>query len=135
MLDEECGILEEAFHVVRCVEDMFQEERVYSESSLREMDKDGFYGCIRRIQFLVVQKEFVALAYLLENLCVICTTYEHLPVQKSEENCFINSSLGIRIITYNYVAFCRFSVFVQIISNKIKIYFSNCATREEIQRG
>ena len=38
------------------------------ESSLREMVKDGFYGCIRRIQFLVVEREFVALAYLLEIL-------------------------------------------------------------------
>ena len=68
--------------------------------------------------------------------CVICTTYEKLPVQKSEENC----SLGIRIITYHYVAFSRFSVFVQITGNKIEgerasFYFSNRGTREEIRCG
>ena len=72
--------------------------------------------------------------------CVICTTNENLPVQKSEEKYFTNSSLGIIIITYNYVAFSRFSVFVQIIGNKIEgerasFYFSNCGTREEIRRG
>ena len=72
--------------------------------------------------------------------CVICTTNENLPVQKSEEKYFTNSSLGIRIITYNYVAFSRFFVFVQIIGNKIEgerasLYFSNCGTREEIRRG
>ena len=77
MLDEECGILEEAFHAVRCVEGMFQGERVYSESSLREMDKDGFYGCIRRIQFFFVEKEFVALAYLLE---ILANGGSHIPL-------------------------------------------------------
>ena len=72
--------------------------------------------------------------------CVICTTYEKLPVQKSEEKSFANSPLGIRIIAYTYVAFSRFSVFVHITGNKIEgerasFYFSNCGTREEIQRG
>ena len=72
--------------------------------------------------------------------CVNCTTYENLRVQKSVEKCFSNSSLGIRIIAYNYVAFSRFSVFVQIIDNKIEgerasFYFSNCGTREQIRRG
>lgn len=68
--------------------------------------------------------------------CVICTTYEKLPVQKSEEKSFANSSLGIRIIAYTNVAFSRFSVFVQITGNKIEgerasFYFSNCGTREK----
>ena len=72
--------------------------------------------------------------------CVICTTNEKSRVQKSKEECFTNSSLGIRIITYNYVAFSRFFVFAQIIGNKIEgerasFYFSNCGTREEIRRG
>ena len=29
----------------------FQGDRVYSESSLREMGKDGFYACIRKYNF------------------------------------------------------------------------------------
>ena len=65
--------------------------------------------------------------------CVICTTNEKSRVQRSKEKCFTNSSLGIRIIAYNYVAFSRSSVFAQIIGNKIEgerasFYFSNCGT-------
>ena len=42
MLEAEYNILEDSFNVVRCVEGIFQGEKVHSKSTSFEKDKDGF---------------------------------------------------------------------------------------------
>ena len=42
MLDEECGIFEETFHAVRCVEGMFQGEKFIAKAAFERWTKTGF---------------------------------------------------------------------------------------------